>query len=236
MRNRVRNLGRINFAGRSRNNRNWFLRWFLRRFRSRTSCADGDGDGSSGDGLGDCANFLGDNGFGDCCIASADFVLTFVDNPDGVVDVKDDCLLGFADLGGSRADGDGLDGGGGGGFSAVAFEREYTGLSIDDVGVGSVDGVELEARAGSLENGIFRGNLRRVNITWNSYISLARECVHFRQHSILKGAITIVSKGVGERRPLHKVDKVNGEGRGVGIDSGPVKFNNLSLRQSLACE
>jgi len=84
--------------------------------------------------------------------------LTLVDDPDGIVDVKDDCLLGLADLSWSRADGDGLDGGGGRRFSAVAFERENAGLSIDDVGVGSVDGVELETRAGIVsQKGFSRG-------------------------------------------------------------------------------
>jgi hypothetical protein len=80
------------------------------------------------------------------------------DDPDGIVDIEDDGLVRLADFDGSSADDDGLDGGGAfGWFGAVAFEGEEAGLSVDDVGVGAVDGVELVTRARFVRSRISKG-------------------------------------------------------------------------------
>lgn len=69
------------------------------------------------------------------------------DEPDGILDVEDDRLLGSADLDGGSVDGHGLDGARGRGVGAVAGKGENAGLSIDNIGVRSVDSVELVTRA-----------------------------------------------------------------------------------------
>ena len=85
-----------------------------------------------------------------------------VAEPDDVnVDLEDDLLDGLADLG-SLNDGRSL----GWGVGAVTLEREDIGLGIDDIGVCTVDSVELITVA-------------RGDITWDLDVGLALGSVHY---------------------------------------------------------
>lgn len=76
------------------------------------------------------------------------------------LNLEDDLPDRLADIS-ALNDGDGL----AGCLGAVTLEREDVGLSVDDIGVGAVDGVELVSVAG-------------VDVTRDLDVGLTLECVH----------------------------------------------------------
>jgi hypothetical protein len=88
-------------------------------------------------------------------------VVFLLAEPDLVdLNLEDDLLDRLADFI-ALNDGDGL----GGCVGAVTLEREDFGLSVDDIGVGAVDSVELVSVAG-------------IDVTRDLDVGLALECVH----------------------------------------------------------
>lgn len=148
----------------------WCEYWenrFCRCWNGLATIVDGNSDGASGDlvsnlvdGLGDGADFGGGLSDGGSSVASADGVFLLAE-PDLVyLNLEDDLPDGLADIS-SLNDGDGL----GGCLGAVTLEREDIGLSIDDVGVGAIDSIELVSVAG-------------VDVTRDLDVGLTLECVH----------------------------------------------------------